>query len=206
MSDIEKLEETKYGIILAFRRYPLKAPLDPYYWVGCLAGDFVHVDVSFCVHGDPVDSSYTNGVVYTAYMGYPFSAYKNVRYPSEKYDVYYMEVNFEEWHRGLEYSNQLCACNIPYNYADLPLCLGLNNLKKKDTDLRDINACAICSLYCSQAVLLILRVMFPTNNDLFQYNSRACSPLSLHSIILSAFIGGFKKVESFLLEDFGFLS
>jgi hypothetical protein len=206
MCDIEKNEEIKYGIILAFRRHPLKSPLDPYYWVGYLTGDFVHVDVSFCVHGNPVDSSYTNGVVYTAYMGHTFSAYKNVKYPADKYDVYYMEVNFDEWHKGLEYSNQLCASNIPYNYIDLPLCLSLKNLRKKETDLPDINVHSIRSLYCSQAVLLILRVMFPTNSDLFQYNSRACSPLSLHSIVSSAFIGGFKRVESFLLADFGFSS
>ena len=206
MDDYDINAETKYGIILAFRRHPVKTPLDPYYWIGCLAGEFVHVDMSFCVHGDPVDSTHTNGIVYTAYMGYPFSAYKNVRYTSEKYDLYYMETNFEEWHRGLEYTNQLCACNIPYNYSDLPLCLSPSNLTKTEMDLQDINPHTLHSLYCSQAVLLILRIMYPTNGDLLQYNSRACSPLSLYSIASSAFIGGFRKVESCLLGDFGFLS
>lgn len=184
----------QYRLILAYRLRPKTRVLDPYFWVGCLAGRYVHVDVFFWTSDPSVEANYTNSLVYTAYMGQYFSAYANFKYSSDTNDLYCIDIDPCVWWTGLTYANSLCESNIAYNYTDLALCLNdaffLNVCSDINTDIATIQ-----KLYCSQAILLILRVMFPDKPALFNCNSRACSPLRLSRLTDEVFLGNIHPMQ-----------
>jgi len=155
-------------IFFAFKKYA-ESNLDTV--VQWFAGPHTHVDI---VVGNKAH-------MYTAFIGEPFSRNTLDRYTPETHDVLTMDVT-ESQHANAENTMKAWVLmKIPYNFDDV-LRFAVPYFQH-DEDVQD----PVTSLFCSQAVVLLIRKTMPIDDSQRQavesLNSRTVTPTRLYEIM-----------------------
>lgn len=151
------------------------------------AGPMIHVDI---VPGDEKLS-------YTSYMFETFSVNPVQGYSPETHACLSLQVSQEEHDAAKEMLLRLVKKNIQYNYNDVFRCMlpGPTAFDGKDVEHED----DLNTLYCSQAVLLVLRSCLEPSKDvtstLAAMNSRFTTP----NMLYDALKPHAEEAESFLV-------
>lgn len=137
--------------------------------VEACSGRYVHVEMI------PSDHSY----MYTSYMFETFTQNEILEHDSAIYTLLRIDLCDEEHNGIIDMLSRLTDRVIPYNYSDLPWCV-----VPSITELKDVhNEEEITALFCSQAIILVLRLNIATDRPLYQtlmdLNSRTTSPTVL---------------------------
>ena len=139
------------------------------------AGPMIHVDI---VPGD-------ERLAYTSYMFETFSVSPVQGYSTDTHECLNLPVTQEEHDAAKEMLLRFVQKNIKYNYNDVFRCMlpGPTTFDGKDVEHED----DIKTLYCSQAVLLVLRSCLVNNKDLVDklsaMNSRFTTPNMLYEVL-----------------------
>lgn len=133
------------------------------------SGRYVHVEMI------PSDHQY----MYTSYMFETFTQNNIVVHDPLIYTCLRIGLNEEEHNGTVDMLLRLTDRSIPYNYSDLPWCV-----VPSITALKDVhNEEEITALFCSQAIILVLRLNVASDRDicnaLMELNSRTTSPTVL---------------------------
>ena len=144
--------------------------------VKALAGPYIHVEL--VISKDNVHTAYT------AFMSETFSRtfQKDFNYSDDKHDYLSIPVSEEELYRiGL--ACEACVeSKIPYNLADMAFCQ-LPMRHPTEHSLYESK-----SLFCSQAIVLLLRTSLEPNHKLHaalaSVNSRTVTPTQLYNILI----------------------
>lgn len=137
------------------------------------AGPMVHCDI---VPGD-------SRIMFTSYMFERFSMNRVEGYSAKTHDCLKIEVSQEEHDRVQALLLKFVEKRVPYNYSDVfRLIMPLN------TETPDIgNEDEVESLFCSQAITLVLKMGLdkesPLQEALKPLNSRTTTPSILYSAI-----------------------
>ena len=140
-----------------------------------LSGPYVHTDMIATPGTTQVPTAYT------AYMGERFS--KNpMRFSDESHDFLRVEVGADEYDRLWRTCEACVLCKIPYNTRDMVLSI----VPMRNPTERPLDKCR--SLFCSQAMVLILRSCLEEAHGaavaLHDVNSRVVSPTALFGLLL----------------------
>lgn len=137
------------------------------------AGPMVHVDV---IPGD-------QRVMYTSYMFETFSVNRVEGYTPDTHVCLSLPVTQEEHDDACALLLRLVEKRVPYNYADLLRCVIPLAVPE---DLLCVDE--ITTLYCSQAVALVLKAVLRDKEDLVgamrALNSRTTTPTLLYNALL----------------------
>ena len=137
--------------------------------VGACSGRYVHVEMI------PSDHQY----MYTSYMFETFTQNNIEAHDPQVYTLLRIDLSEEEHSGTVDMLLRLTDRSIPYNYSDLPWCV-----VPSITALKDVyNEEEITALFCSQAIILVLRLNVASNKSIYQalmdLNSRTTSPTVL---------------------------
>jgi hypothetical protein len=150
-----------------------------------VAGKLVHCDIM------PVDSKTAeNSMNFTSYVGERFSASITGKrlYNNNDHMALCIEISEEEQDAMVSYLYELCENNIPYNYADLAAEMLPSQLAKFVVDeISSDDPKQITNLFCSQAVVLVLRNSLDEKSELCKrlkhQNCRLTLPYELYTIL-----------------------
>jgi hypothetical protein len=137
--------------------------------VEACSGRYVHVEMI------PSDHEF----MYTSYMFETFTQNNIIAHDPHIYTLLRISLSEEEHSSTVDMLLRLTDRSIPYNYSDLPWCV-----VPSITALKDIkNEEEITALFCSQAIILVLRLNVDSSRDIYQalmdLNSRTTSPTML---------------------------
>ena len=142
------------------------------YIVQTLSGPYVHTEM--IVVDDSADKR-----AYSAYMSDTFSSTpeRDFAFSDLTHDFLHVETTPAESKRVWDTCEVCTITKIPYNYSDMVLCV----VPLRSPTERDIFTCR--TLYCSQAMVLILRACLdkthPLQAPLAAINSRVVTPTQL---------------------------
>jgi hypothetical protein len=157
-------------IYLIFKKKPDTRLENLVRWI---AGDMVHVDIAPGNHG----------VMFTCFMFEKFSINKCGGYSPDTHECLSMEVNDTELQNVQKSLISLVEKQIPYNYSDVFKLMFHTSLDASDYENLD----NVDSLFCSQAVTLILRCGLTENENLLEslklLNSRTTTPNILYQTL-----------------------
>lgn len=147
--------------------------------VRAFAGPYVHTEIIVTQH-EPVRA-------HTAYSAYVYENFsrtpeKDFEFSDERHDFLYIPVTPEESKRISQTCEACVLSKIPYNTSDMIL---------SQLPLRNPTECDIFhtgTLFCSQAVVLVLRSCLdkthPLQDQLNTINSRVISPTQIYNLLL----------------------
>jgi hypothetical protein len=149
--------------------------------IRAFAGPYIHVDL--IVSQISPSSIHT---CYSAYMGEGFSRVFQRDFPftHKTHDFLFVDVSADELQKISETCEACADSRIQYNVKDMALCiLPLRRPREKTLFESD-------SLFCSQAMILILRTCLntehPLQSILQSVNSRTTTPSQLHTALRAA--------------------
>ena len=138
--------------------------------VSWCAGPMVHVDI---VLGD-------SKIMFTSYMFESFSMNRPQGYTASTHETLCLDVTQEEYDAAQSMLLRLVELKIPYNFADVFHLIVPSSTLVQDVALES----DIDTLFCSQAVTLVLRMSLdpkrPLHAALSALNSRCTTPTMLH--------------------------
>jgi hypothetical protein len=141
-----------------------------------LSGPYVHTDMIVTPGTTQRPASYT------AYMGERFSKNTVHHFSDESHDFLRVEVDADEYDRLWRTCEACVLCKIPYNTKDMILSV----VPMRNPTERPLDKCR--SLFCSQAMVLILRSCLDEAHrvlgTLHDVNSRVVSPTALYEHLL----------------------
>lgn len=154
-------------------------------WLAAYAGPLLHTEILPIQNEDPMKT-----MSFTSYMGQPFSASFRVKetYNNDKCVALAFDVTEQEYLQIISYAHDLCSHNINYNYSDLLLTALPHTIQNAMIeDIPSEDPAHIKSLFCSQAVILILRNGLQENHPVMQavgnLNSRTILPYKLYHLL-----------------------
>jgi hypothetical protein len=149
--------------------------------VKALAGPYVHVDM-IVTQKDPI----VMHTSYSAHLARTFTSKgpEEYRFDDASYDFLHVPADLEECRRVMDTCDACVAVRMPYNGNDMLLsCVPM-----RSPDEIDIYHCK--SLYCAQAMVLILRACLnarhPLQLVLASVNSRTVTPTELYTRLVQA--------------------
>jgi len=154
-------------------------------FLSCFAGKLVHCDIM------PVDSKTAeNSLNFTSYVGEHFSASVTGKrfYNNKDNMALCLEISEEENDAMISYLYELCENNIPYNYVDLAAEMLPSQVARFVVDeISSDDPKQITNLFCSQAVVLVLRNSLSEKGELCKIlkhqNCRLTLPYELFTIL-----------------------
>ena len=158
-------------LVLAFKKYT-ENNLESF--VQWCAGPMVHCDIL----------TGRDGLMFTSYMFERFSVNRVLVYPPETHVCLSVPVSDEEHSAACEMLGRLVDRQIPYNYSDV-----FRMVFPSPLPLGDV-ACEadIQTLFCSQAITLVLRMCLDPSHRLApvlaKLNSRTTTPSMLYDAVL----------------------
>ena len=144
--------------------------------VRAFAGPYVHTEIIVSqLIPNPIHTSYS------AYVGGVFSRtfQKDFAFSDQTHDYLNIDVSEDELYLISKTCEACANCRIPYNTSDMVLSI----LPMRNPSEPTISTCT--SLFCSQAMVLILRSCLRKENPLFDHvsavNSRTVTPTQLYT-------------------------
>lgn len=154
-------------------------------WLAVYAGPFLHTEILPIQNEDP-----SKTMSFTSYMGQAFSASLRVKetYNNDKCVALAFGVTENEYDKIVSYAYDLCEHNINYNYSDLLLTALPHTIQNAMIeDIPSEDPAQIKSLFCSQAVILILKNGLKNDHPVMQViknlNSRTILPYKLYTLL-----------------------
>ena len=148
--------------------------------VRAFAGPYVHTEIIVSqLIPNPVHTSYS------AYVGSVFSRtfQKDFAFSDQTHDYLNIDVSEDELYLISKTCEACANCKIPYNTSDMVFSI----LPMRHPSESTISTCT--SLFCSQAMVLILRSCLTKENLLFDHisslelNSRTVTPTQLYTAL-----------------------
>ena len=146
--------------------------------VRAMAGPYVHTEIVVS-QGQPAAAQTS----YAAYMSETFSRthQSNFWYEDQSHDFLSVRVSCDELKRISDTCEACVETRVPYNTSDMLFSIiPLRNPKEKTIFQAK-------SLFCSQAIVLVLRTCLETTHplqaDLAPINSRTITPSQLYSVL-----------------------
>lgn len=149
--------------------------------VRILTGPYVHTELVLSFHNfDDAGAAETDHVGYSTFMSETFSRipHKEMAYTDDCHDFLNVPVTPEELYRLRKACDACVESKIPYNTSDMVL----SQLPMRNPEEHDLYSSK--ALFCSQAVVLLLRVCLDKTHALQKplaaLNSRTVSPSHLY--------------------------
>ncbi len=154
--------------------------------ISCVAGNLIHSDIM------PVDTTNSeNSMNFTSYVGENFSVSITGKHMYNNKDnvALCIETSEEEQETMISYLHDLCENNIPYNYIDLVAEMLPSRIAGYVVDELDSeDPKHITHLFCSQAIVLVLRNSLSETSELCKalrtQNCRLTLPSELYHILM----------------------